>query len=317
MNLGYGMFLHFGPNTFTGEGWGTGTFPAREFDPRRLNTDQWAEAAAEAGMRYAVLTAKHHDGFCLWPSAHTDYCVKYAPGQPDVVGRFVESFRKAGLRVGLYYSLWDRNYPQYEDDDRYAEYMQNQMTELLTHYGPLAQIWFDGAWDKDHPTREWPYDPAWETQPESGLGHGERWRWRELYDHIHRLQPDCIVQNNTSSDRPGWVKYLPVDARVSEHFNFIWKDRLCEPVLEPVYTAADGQRYFLPLEFCTTLNHHWFWAEGRGELHPSVAAIVDWYQTARAGGANLLLNVGPNKDGLIPAYHRHFLTQAAQRIRQG
>ncbi len=132
MALGYGLFLHLGPNTFAGVGWGDGKFPAHDFAPSELNLAQWADMAADAGMRYAVLTAKHHDGFCFWPSQHTDYCVKNSPGQPDVVNRFVEAFRKAGLKVGLYYSLWDRNYPAYEDDARYAEYIRAQMTELLT-----------------------------------------------------------------------------------------------------------------------------------------------------------------------------------------
>ncbi len=120
-SLGYGLFLHFGPNTFAGVGWGDGKFPASEFAPSELNPAQWADMALEAGMRYAVLTAKHHDGFCLWPSQHTGYSVNNSPGRPDVVGRFVEAFRKAGLQVGLYYSLWDRNFPAYEDDGVYKE----------------------------------------------------------------------------------------------------------------------------------------------------------------------------------------------------
>jgi alpha-L-fucosidase len=114
-------------------------------------------------MQYAVLTAKHHDGFCLWPSRYTEYCVRNSPGQPDVVGLYAEAFRAAGLKVGLYYSLWDRNYPYYEDDEIYAAYMRDQISELLTGYGDILELWFDGGWDKDHPTRQWAFDPAWET----------------------------------------------------------------------------------------------------------------------------------------------------------
>src|SRR5690349_15141304 len=116
MALGYGMFIHFGPNTLTGSGWGDGKFPAGDFSFSKLDIKQWAGVAAEAGMRYAVLTSKHHDGFCLWPSRHTEYCVKNSPQRIDVVTAFVEEFRKAGLKPGLYYSLWDRNFPRYEDD---------------------------------------------------------------------------------------------------------------------------------------------------------------------------------------------------------
>lgn len=314
MALGYGMFIHFGPNTFTSSGWGDGRFPAEQFAPTALDTRQWAAIAAEAGMQYAVLTAKHHDGFCLWPTRHSMYCVANAPGRRDVVGEFVEAFRAAGLRVGLYYSLWDRNYPQYDDDAAYAEYMQLQVSELLTQYGEIVELWFDGGWDKDHPSREWPYNPAWETDPQSGLGHGERWRWSALYDSIHAHQPDCLVIQNASSDRPGQVKYHPVDARTSEHFHFIYQEEECHPVSDNLFTNHRGEAVYMPLEFCTSLNPNWFWIGGTCYSHPSVATICDWYQTARAYGGNFLLNVGPDRTGRLPEYHRPYLRQAADRL---
>ena len=315
MQLGYGMFIHFGVNTFEGKAWGDGKFNAKQFKPEKLNTRQWAEVAAEAGMKYAVLTAKHHDGFCLWPSKHTGYSVRSSPGGTDVVGKYVEAFSKAGLKVGLYYSLWDKHFPDYETDDvAYAQYMQEQMRELLTSYGPILEMWFDGGWDKDHPTREWPFEPKWERNPKSGLGHGERWRWKELYDMIHGTQPDCLVIQNSSSDRPGVVKYHPVDVRTSEHYDFIWQEKICPPVTDNIVKDDRGRKIFVPLEYCTSLNRSWFWAEGQCQNHPSVSTICDWYSRARAGGANLLLNVGPNNDGLVPEYHRFFLKAAAKRL---
>lgn len=211
--LGYGLFLHFGPNTLAGTGWGDGKFPASKVHFPKLDPSQWAGLAAEAGMQYAVLTTKHHDGFCLWPTAHTAYCVRNTPSSRDITGEFAAAFRKAGLKVGFYYSLWDRNYSAYENDELYAQYMQDQIRELLTWYGEIVELWFDGAWDKDFPTREWAYDPAWENTPVSGLTFGTRWRWNELYSLIHELQPNCLVANNSSSDRPGQVRYPPVDLR--------------------------------------------------------------------------------------------------------
>lgn len=317
LTLGYGLFLHYGPNTFAGAAWGDGKFPASEFAPTDLNPDQWADMAAEAGMRYAVLTAKHHDGFCLWPSQHTEYCVKNSPRQPDVVSKYVEAFRKAGLKVGLYYSLWDRNFASYDEDAAYAAYMRAQMTELLTQYGEIVEMWFDGGWDKDHPTRQWMFDPAWEKDPASGLKHGERWEWRELYEHIHRLQPNCLVVKNSSSDWPGEVRYPPVDIRTSEHYHFIWEETLREPRLDPCFSGADGQPVYLPLEFCTTLTPGWFWKENQCYSHPSAAAVAEWRSTARDAHANLLLNIGPNKTGLLPEYHRPFLRQAASLLARG
>jgi alpha-L-fucosidase len=313
LTLGYGMFIHFGANTFAGKAWGDGSFPLDEFNPRVVDTDQWAEVAAEAGMRYAVLTTKHHDGFCLWPTRYTDYSVKNTPYGRDVVGAFVESCRRVGIRPGLYYSLWDRNFPDYEDDPVYAAFMRNQITELLTAYGDIVELWFDGAWDKDHPTRAWPYDPAWVADLQSGLGYGERWEWTALYDLIHALQPDCIVLNNSGSDRPGQVRYPPVDARTSEHFNFIWQGRRVTPITDMVFHHGQDTTIALPLEFCTSLNPNWFWLENEYYSHPSAAAIADWLTTARAANANLLLNVGPNRDGVIPDYHRPFLREAATR----
>lgn len=307
--LGYGMFIHFGVNTFSGSGWGDGKFPAQDFNPDQLDPNQWADIAAEAGMKYAVLTAKHHDGFCLWPTRHTDYSVKNSRRGQDVVARFVEAFRKAGLQVGLYYSLWDRNFSDYNNDAAYIAYMKAQLTELLTNYGPMLELWFDGGWDKDHPTRDWPFDAAWEADPASGLTHGERWGWAELYALIHQLQPACLVIQNSSSDRPGIVKYPPVDIRTSEHFDFIWKERLC--------TAANGPG-LLPLEYCTTLTPDWFWSDRRCAWgHPSAGAIADWLQRARSSNANLLLNIGPNNRGVIPEYHRHFLKAAAAVVTKG
>jgi alpha-L-fucosidase len=314
MQLGYGMFLSYGPNTFTNNGWGDGKFPPADFHSPELDTDQWAGMAAEAGMKYAVLIAKHHDGFCLWPSDQTSYCVKGSPGQPDVVGRFVASCRKAGIKAGLYYSLWDRNYPAYEDDAAYAAFMMAQMNELLTRYGDILEIWFDGAWDKDHPTRTWQYEPRWERENTPGYTRGERWRWAEMYQLIHRLQPDCLVLMNTSSDRPGDVKYHPVDLRSSEHLHFVYRGKLFEARTDPVFDNGQGGKVFLPIEYSTTVNPDWFWLEERNYNHPSGAMIADLYRTARAGGGNLLLNFGPDKSGRLPELHRPFLRDAARLL---
>ena len=309
MALGYGMFIHFGPNTLTKAGWGDGKFAAADVYFPKLNVRQWAQVAGDAGMKYAVLTTKHHDGFCLWPSHFTDYSVKNARTKNDIVAEFTTEFRNAGIKTGLYYSLWDRNFPRYEDDSAYAEFMFNQITELLTNYGPMVEMWFDGAWDKDFPTRQWPYDSAWERDPKSGLGHGERWRWPQIYALIKKLQPHCLVINNSSSDRPGQVRYPPVDVRTCEHYDFMFQEKIYEPRIEPIFEIA-GENVFLPLEYCTSLNPDWFWIEGKCYSHPSVETINGWRRRARATHSNLLLNVGPDKTGVIPDYHARYLKSA-------
>jgi alpha-L-fucosidase len=302
MRLAYGLFVHFGPWTFSGTG--DGKFPAERFVTPDLDMHDWARLAARSGMRYAVLTAKHVDGFCLWPSARTAYSVAATPARRDLVAELVDAFRAEGLAVGLYYALLDRNCAFYEDDARYAGYVRDQIEELLTRYGEIVELWFDGAWDKDHPTRDWPHDPSWQPT-------GARWQWPELYDHIHRLQPRCLVIQNSSSDRPGVPNYLPVDARTSEHFDFVWQERLCAPPIDPVHEGAR----FLPLEYCTTLTPGWFWQKGACYSHASAETIAGWRLRAEREHANLLLNLGPDTAGRIPDYHRAFLLDADRLVR--
>jgi alpha-L-fucosidase len=296
--LAYGMFVHFGPWTYSGTG--DGKFPAEQVYAPELDMKKWARLAADAGMRYAVLTAKHVDGFCLWPSKHSSYSVASTPARRDLVGEFVEAFSREGLKVGLYYALLDRNCPIYEEDARYAEYIRAQVEELLTGYGEIIELWFDGAWDKDHPTRDWPHDPAWAP------GTGARWEWTRLYEHIHRLQPGCLVVQNSSSDRPGVPNYLPVDVRTSEHFDFVWQERLCAP-------RVDGS---LPLEYCTTLTPGWFWQANACYAHASAETIAAWRLRASSQGANLLLNIGPDTAGRMPDYHRAFLLDAERIVQK-
>ena len=301
MRLDYGMFIHFGPWTWSGTG--DGKLPAERLIAPALDMRAWARLAAEAGMRYAVLTAKHVDGFCLWPSKHTAYSVASTPARRDWVAEFVEAFRAEGLRVGLYYALLDRHAPFFEDDARYNAYVRDQIDELCG-YGDLVELWFDGAWDKDHPTRDWPHDPAWEPLD------GARWEWARLYEHTHRLQPRCLVIQNSSSDRPGVPNYLPVDARTAEQLDFVWREQLCAPRLDPVF----GDRW-LPLEYCTTLTPGWFWQANACYSHAPAEAIAGWRRRAAGQGANLLLNVGPDTSGRIPEYHRPFLLEAERLVR--
>lgn len=313
MELKYGLFIHFGPNTINGTGWGDGKFPSKDVVFPKLDIKQWAAVARDSGMKYAVLTTKHHDGFCLWPSDHTDYCIKQSPQGIDIVGEFVKAFTDAGVKPGFYYSTWDRNCSFYDDDIRYAEYMRKQVKELLITYGNAVEWWFDGSWDKDHPTKSWEFNPKWEKDADSGLLHGECYEWKALYELIHSLQSDSIVLHNSSSDRPGGIRYMPCDARTAEQFDFIIREKLIEPVINPIINTPEG-KVFLPLEFESTLSPNWFWDKSDYHFHPSVATITDWYIRARTANANLLLNVGPNMDGLIPDYNIQFLKKVREKL---
>ena len=172
------MFLHFGINTFTDREWGEGTENPMIFNPTDLDCTVWARVALRAGFKYAILTAKHHDGFCLWPSKYTKHSVKYSlwqNGTGDVVREFTTAFRDAGIKPGLYLSPWDRNCPFYGDSPRYNEYFKNQLTELLTNYGEIAEVWFDGACGEGPNGKKQEYD------------------WASYYALIRELQPHALI----------------------------------------------------------------------------------------------------------------------------
>ncbi len=309
MDLRFGLFVHFGINTFYDTEWSDGSLDPSVFDPRELDTDGWCRAARAAGMRFAILTVKHHDGFCNWPTACTDYSVRATPFRKDVVGAFTASARKHGLAVGFYYSLWDRHEPSHDSDDaEYAAFMQAQLTELLTGYGPVAELWFDGMWNKQR--TGWgdgsdeeaansaaavaAFQNAWRSEGAA------RWHWDALYAHIKSLQPDCIVLNNTTTRFPG-VPLLPVDARPGE------KATSAAGADQTVW-RWQGSDVFLPLQIETTLSQQgppgdfasgsWFW-------HPwdhsvaTPAQVRQWRQEAERKNATLLVNVGPMSSGRL------------------
>jgi alpha-L-fucosidase len=179
------LFLHFGVNTFTDREWGDGKESPAIFDPAALDARHWARAAKTAGFRAMVLTAKHHDGFCLWPTKTTEHSVASSPfrgGRGDVVREFVDACRAEGLKPGLYLSPWDRHEPRYGDSPAYNDFYCDQLTELLTRYGSIDEVWFDGA------------------NGEGPNGKKQTYDWPRVWGLVRKLQPQAVMFSDAGPD---------------------------------------------------------------------------------------------------------------------
>lgn len=289
-SLKYGMFIHFGLSTFMQEEYGKKEeATCADYRPTQLDVKQWARVAKEAGMRYAVLTAKHCYGHCLWPSKHSDRTVAQSPVKDDVVKLFVEAFRRHGIKPGLYYLLgWDNYHQRRITPDQYEEFCRNQIGELLTGYGPIVELWLDIPFD---------------------LGTGNSARLQRIYTHAKKLQPDCLVLLNQSF----WDGMGPHTRRVTWNYHretlnervTIWPTDLlngeCTPPPKDGHVPWIGvgdTNYYVPMEVADCLTEKWFHI-GTNKPKP-----LDWrltrYDEVVGRGANWLLDVAPDQTGRIP-----------------
>lgn len=286
--LRFGMFIHFGMSTFTGKEFGEVSAQANEYAPTALDVDQWIRLARDGGMKYAVLTTKHCYGHALWNSKLTNYDVESGPMKTDVVRAFVDACRRYGLKPGFYYLLgWDKVNQWARTPEDYEAFCRGQIEELLTGYGPIAELWLDIPWD---------------------MGPETKGVLARLYDKIKGLQPDCLVLLNQSFVDGSAVRAM---APTYAHREYglpevpLWpKDLINGEVIPPPASghepriAVDGKTYYLPMETCDTLAHHWFWVAG--DSLKSVKTLVRTYRATVDRGANLLLDLAPDKTGRIP-----------------
>ncbi|MFC7265922.1 alpha-L-fucosidase [Streptomyces lutosisoli] len=290
---GFGLFLHFGINTFNGEEWSDGTLDPATFDPTGLDASQWAQTARAAGAKYVVLTAKHHDGFCLWPTATTTYSVASSPwreGQGDVVAELAEACRGAGLGLGLYLSPWDRNADCYDDPAAYDDFYLRQLTELCTRYGPLYELWFDGAGSE-----------------------GRTYDWDAIMAVVDQHQPDAMVFN---MGRPT-IRWAGNEDGLAEDPCRYVTESTGISVYDDGREALDTARY-LPPECDVPIRANWFWQPDDLDTLKSRDQLLDiWYRSVGLG-AGLLLNVPPDRRGLIDPADRDrlldFTGELARRL---
>jgi alpha-L-fucosidase len=282
------MFLHFGVNTFTDREWGDGREDPAIFNPAGLDARQWTRTAKAAGFRALILTAKHHDGFCLWPTETTRHSVAASPfrgGNGDVVREFVDACAAEGLRAGLYLSPWDRNHPTYGDSPAYNDVYAAQLTELLTRYGTVSEVWFDGANGEGPNGRRQVYD------------------WPRVWGLVRRLQPAAVVFSDAGPDvrwcgnergiagDPNWSAVDPSVVRFPGQSD--------DAVGDALQHGHPHGSVWRPAEVDVSIRPGWFYHPAQDSAVRTEDDLVQLYFTSVGRNSKLLLNVPPTRDGLL------------------
>jgi alpha-L-fucosidase len=266
LDLRFGMFIHLNMATFEQREWGDPKASPKLFNPARLDTDQWAAAALSANMGYGCLTTKHHDGFCLWPTKTSSPSVSDSSFPHDIVRSYVDSFRKQGLKVCLYFSIFDlrADIRPYQITPQKVELIKAQLTELLTNYGEITMMIFDG------------WNASWTRV------YYDQLPFRTIYDHVKRLQPNCLVADHNAGQFPGAALYYSDIKQYEQHAG------------QKIPTDS-----LIPSQSGTTLQSDWFWKQDypTQELRPARQIVEEWLIPFNQGHCNLILNVAPNREG--------------------
>ncbi len=298
-------FIHFGMNTFTDQEWGFGDADPSLFNPTELNANQWVESLKAAGMRGLILTCKHHDGFCLWPSAYTEYSVKNSPwreGKGDVVGEVAEACAQAGMAFGIYLSPWDRHEPSYGDSPRYNQFFLSQLRELLTNYGEIFSVWFDGACGEGPNGKRQVYD--WEAyyalirelQPNaviSVVGPDVRWCGNEA-GHTRQSEWSVVPASLQDAERIQEVSQKVDDGRFARQFRSADQDLGSRDAIRGVKDLV-----WYPAEVNTSIRPGWFYHAHEDDQVRTLEELLHIYYNSVGGNAAFLLNVPPDQRGLI------------------
>ncbi|HEV2399443.1 MAG TPA: alpha-L-fucosidase [Candidatus Sulfotelmatobacter sp.] len=267
-DLEMGAIIHFGPNTFLDQEWGDGSADPKVFNPTQFDPEQWMRALRAAGIRYVIFVAKHHDGFCLWPTSQTDYSVKSSPfegGKGDVVRQVEEAARKHGLKFGVYLSPWDRHEPRYANSAEYDKFYTALLDELEQNYGQLEEFWLDGA----------------------GSG-GHVYNFPRIVEELRMQQPNTLVFADMALFEYGDIRWVGNEDGVIPYENWNVIDR-------------HGYLRWRPVEADTPLRkNHWFWHPNDEASLKSVSELLSTYEQTVGRGGQLMLGIAPDRRGLIP-----------------
>lgn len=302
------MFIHFGINTFHDEEWTDGSKPASSYAPSAIDAEQWIRTAKEAGMKYVILIAKHHDGFCLWDSRYTEYDVASSGNPTNVIEAVAKACRKYDIGLGLYYSLWDRkvnaDVEDWKKDEAYNQYMLNQLTELMDivdDYTKVVEFWFDGGWVKQN----------------------YRWPVMDIYQTIKQRMPECQVGVNWTIGAPENADkhpVLPQEQKEGYPIRYFPSDfRLGDPYLptdnDPKIFIHNGRQYYMPWESTVCISKRWFYNTTDNEFK-SVDELEKLFCQSTKNDNILILNCPPNRDGKLRDQDVSILKALYKRIKK-
>lgn len=283
-DLEFGVIIHFGTNTFLDREWGDGTADPKVFAPTNFDPEQWMRAIKAAGAKYVVLVAKHHDGFCLWPTDQTNYSVKNSPwqdGKGDIVREVSDAARKFGLKFGVYLSPWDRHEPRYKNSADYDNYYIAELQELASNYGDLVEFWLDGAGSEGHV-----------------------YNFPRYIENLRMYQPNTLVF---------------ADAALFEYGDIRWAGNEEGRIPYENWNVLDRHGYlrWRPIEADTPLHkEHWFWHPNDEGTLKSVDELITIYENTVGRGGQLMLGVAPDRRGLLPDADVRRLTEFGTTIHQ-
>lgn len=284
-NMEFYLFTHFGPNTFTDLEWGKGTEPEDMFNPTKLDCGQWCRIAKDAGAKGIIITAKHHDGFCLWPSKFSTHTVaqsKWRNGKGDVLKELSEACKKYDLKLGIYLSPWDRNHPEY-GTDAYNDVFVNMMKEVVSRYGPLFEFWWDGA------------------NGEGPNGKKQIYDWQRFQETLRSIAPNTPVFSDIGPD----IRWVGNENGIagSTNWNFLdtagFKRGEGAPPNDTLRHGNVNGAAWIPAECDVSIRPGWFYHANEDSLVKTPEQLFDLYLKSVGRGASLLLNVPPDRRGLI------------------
>jgi alpha-L-fucosidase len=296
-------FIHFSLNTYTDQSWGFGNEDVKLFNPEKSDCRQWARICKETGMKGIIITAKHHCGFCLWPSKYTEYSVKNAPwknGKGDMVREMADACKEYGLKLGIYLSPWDRNSKDYGKPE-YITYFRNQLTELLTNYGEIFEVWFDGANGGNGY-----YGGANETRT---IDRTTYYDWKNTYALIHKLQPKCVIWND-GGDR-GDLRWVGTEDGYVGETNWSLLNATGEVPWNMLHFGVENGNAWVAAEVNTSIRPEWFYHPGEDGKVKTVPQLMDLYYNSVGRNGSMLLNFPIMPNGLIhPTDERNALAFA-------